>query len=255
MTIFADVQKFDVGDVVQLFDFDTTPIDDAGTVYYFTPSTYSAVYVKWRGNDYQPIDIQASGFERNANGALPRPKISVSGSTLKTPGVMNTLNLLLIANDNLRGARVTRWRTLKKYLDVVTGSSNETTSDINMYVQVDVFVVNQKTIHNKYNIEWELTAYVDYEGQKLPRRQMLKDFCTHIYRVWNGSSFDTNLSGKGSSCPYTGAAMFAADGSPVVAGHEEDDICGKKTSDCILRYVNSPLPTTAFPLISAVRVR
>jgi lambda family phage minor tail protein L len=253
MTVFADVQKFDVGDVVQLFDLDLTPIVASTVtpkVYYFTPSTYSAsTSIRWRGNTYEPIDVQATGFERSVSGALPRPKISISGATLGSAGMMQSLNTLLIAYDNLRGATITRWRTLKTYLD------NETTSDVTMFVQVDVFVVNQKTLHNKYNVEWELTAYIDYEGQKLPRRQIIKDYCTHIYRTYDTTlgDFVYNPGGKGSTCPYIDSNYFTADGIATLVNSE--DICGKRTSDCLKRFPNTPLPTTAFPFVSAVRVR
>lgn len=318
MTIIADQQKFDVGDVIELFDLDLTPISAGHSVIYFTPTIYtSSAYVKWRGNEYQAVDVQATGFERSTSGALPRPKLSMSGAVLQSSFLMSTINAELIAHDNLRGARVVRWRTLKTYID------NETTADVNMYIQVDVYVINQKTLHNKYNIEWELVAYVDYEGQKLPRRQMLKDFCTHVYRTWNSgtSAFEYNLAGKGSTCPYAGAstawqastayttgtwvipttpngyryyctvAGTSHDTEPGVGGHtawpttegtsltesgstvtwkcyhqyyKEDgtgtttaseDVCGKRTDDCLLRYPYAALPTTAFPLISATRVR
>lgn len=312
MTIIADQQKFDVGDVIELFDLDLTPILGTSTVFYFTPTIYASnEYIKWRGNTYEAVDVQATGFERNVTGALPRPKLSLSGAVLANSFVMNSINTVLIANSNLIGAKVIRWRTLKTYID------NVSTTDVSMYIQVDVYVINQKTVHNKYNIEWELTPYMDYTGQKLPRRQMLKDFCTHVYRRWEtttlweasktysvgdwvipitensyrycctvaGTSYSSqptwpttvgntvtesgstltwmcysgfvyNPEGKGSTCPYVGTSYFKENGSSTALASE--DVCGKSNADCILRYpvaTGAALPTTAFPLISATRVR
>ena len=42
MTIFADQQKFDVGDVIELFDLDLTPISAGHSIIYFTPTIYTS---------------------------------------------------------------------------------------------------------------------------------------------------------------------------------------------------------------------
>jgi lambda family phage minor tail protein L len=261
MTTFADIQKFDVGEVVQLFDLDTVPIGGS-EVYRFTPSSYTTEAIRWRGFTYMPIDVQATGFQWSTTGALPTPTLTVSGATTAVPGIMATLSAVLIAYDNLRGAYVTRWRTLKKYLD------NAATSDVVQYLQADIYVVNKKSAHNRFMIEWELCSVVDFQGQKLPRRQVLKDFCTHVYRVYNSyrsategrDVFDYNPSGRGTTCPWTamtgGPAFtnyYTADGTVTTVAN---DVCGKRTSDCILRFgVDGRLPTTAFPSVSDTRVR
>ena len=91
---------------------------------------------------------------------------------------------------------------------------------------------------------------MDYEGTYLPKGQVLRDTCTHIYRVYTDGEFVyTNA-----TCPYTGANYFKRDGSSTETASE--DVCGKKYSDCKLRYPlkSDVLPTRAFPNVARIRV-
>lgn len=247
-TMFYQTQQFDVGDLVELYDLDTRPLGSS-TILYFSPSTYGTTQIEWMSHVYTPIDVESEGFEWSSTGSLPTPKLRISGSALVSPGVIATINTLLGSYDNLRGARITRWKTLKKYLD-----NEATTSDTTQYIHADVYVINQKTQHNRYLIEFELKAMLDFEGQKIPRRQVLKDFCTHTYREWDSSmskwtfpmpTWSNTL--KGTLCPYGGDAMFTVGGEST--DEETLDVCGKRLSDCRLRFSQDPLPTTAFPMV------
>ena len=90
---------------------------------------------------------------------------------------------------------------------------------------------------------------MDQEGRKLPGRQVLKDACTHIYRFPDGmGDFDyTNA-----TCPYVGTDYFEATGAST--NDPALDKCGKKLSDCRLRFgQHGVLPTRAFPGVARVR--
>ena len=67
----------------------------------------------WAGNNYQRFPIEADGFEYSGNGQLPRPKLRVSN-------ILGYVTALLAElPSGLQGAKVTRIRTLARYLDAV----------------------------------------------------------------------------------------------------------------------------------------
>jgi phage-related protein len=113
---------------------------------------------------------------------------------------------------------------------------------------VEVYTIERKSAHTKTFVEWQLAAAIDQEGRMLPGRQVLRDTCLHRYRSFEGGTFNYSRA----SCPYTGAACFTATGTPTTA---QFDVCGKKLSDCRLRFgQNANLPTRAFPGVSRLRV-
>jgi len=229
----SDVQSPEPGEYVVLFDLDCTDI--GGITYYFTPNTITdstseeSNTVWFNGVEYQPLDVKLEGFEVTSEGTQPRPKISVANVNLTFAALLNTLN-------DLVGAKLTRRRTFKKYLDGEPGA------DPTAQFPVDLYIVDRKVSHNKYVIQWELTSFLDLTGQFIPRRQVLRDTCTHQYRIYSGGAFVyTNV-----TCPYTGANYFNEDGGVEAA--PADDKCGRRISDCQLRYPldSDELPTRAF---------
>ena len=231
--IESDVQKPDPGELVTLFELDARPL--GGEVYYFTQAQFESQAVTWRGNEYTPVSVVADGFEISGQGTLPRPKLSVSNVTYALSSAVRSWGDII-------GAVVTRWRTFRKYLD---GQPN---ANPDSHLPPDVFIVERKSEQTKTHITWELSAMMDQEGRKLPRRQVLRDTCTAIYRRWTGAAFNYVMA----TCPYTGTSCFDRDGNATT---EAADICGKKTDDCKLRFPAGPLPTHAFPAVSRTRVR
>jgi len=233
MPIASDIQKPDVGEFITLFDLDTTML--GGGVYHFVQAILTQNEVaRWRGNAYTPIDIEAEGFEVSGQGTLPTPKLRISN-------VNKAMSAAIIGFGDLLGSHVTRWRTLKKYFD------NGSTPDPNAHFPTDLYVVQRKSAHNKHLIEWELSSVLDYEGQKLPRRQILRDTCTHFYRYWTGTGF----SYAKATCPYSGVNYWNAKGESTTGAF---DRCGRRLSDCKLRFPDGPLPTSAFPGVSRTRI-
>ncbi len=65
----------------------------------------------WAGQEYMALPIEADGFAWNGQGTLPRP-------TLRVANILSTITaLILTLPDGLEGAKVTRIRTLARYLD------------------------------------------------------------------------------------------------------------------------------------------
>jgi len=83
--------------------------------------------VVWAGNSYLRFPIQCSGFEFGSTGTLPRPQISISNIFGTITAIMQDVNKTTVGND-LNGAKLTRIRTLAKYLDAVNFAPITTTS-------------------------------------------------------------------------------------------------------------------------------
>lgn len=235
--IAHDTQQLDVGEYVVLFDLDATDI--GGSVYHFTPTTITdstteiSTSIWFNGVEYFPIDVKLEGFEITSDGQQPRPRITLSNVSL-------TFASLLTSYNDLVGATLTRRRTFKKYLDGEPGA------DPTAQFPVDVYIVERKSIHNKIQIQWELSSFLDLSGRYIPGRQVLRDTCTHRYRIYVGGSFDyTDV-----TCPYVGANYFDEDGNVEV--NPSNDKCGRRLSDCNLRFPleTDELPTRAFPGVS-----
>lgn len=251
MPISRDVQKPNVGVFWEGFDIDLSKINQNQTlVYRFTQSTYESSAVVWQGNTYTPIDIVAEGFEATTEGSLPRPTLMISN-------VARTLLSTIIQLKDCVGAKVTRWRTLRAYLDGQLQAS-ENTPNLQIMPK-DIYVIDRKVEQNPLYVKWELASLLDFEGRKFPWTQFLKDFCQHTYRRgWNGSSFAYNHTNHPEliTCPYGSASMPDVGfwtSSDVTTANGANDMCSKKITGCRLRANGLPLPTTAVPGLGRVR--
>jgi lambda family phage minor tail protein L len=231
MPLQWDVQSLQPGDIVTMFDIDLAKL--GGPVLRFTPGNIGDAEVRWRGNVYRAVPVTADGFERTGRGSLPTPTMKVAASDIV---VASTL-----AFDDLRGARVVRWRTFRHYLD------GQPQADPNVFFPLDIYNVERKVNHNSAEgtIEWELSAAMDQEGKLVPGRIMTQDYCPWRYRAWTGTGFNY----ANAECIYNGTAYFKANGDPTA--NPAEDKCGKKFSDCQKRFgATRPLYYGGFPAMS-----
>jgi len=192
--------------VVELFELDLSSLNKPGYTiatgtlnYYFCnfvvpgPSDTQAVGEKpiWRKGEsdsteqeYEPIPILASGYERTSKGQIPQPEITVSNVFGVLSGLINSL-------DDLVGVRVFRRRTLGKYL------GNFATKDFDIFFPTDVFYIERKVAENNLSVTFQLASPFDVEGLMLPRRVVTHNHCLWVYRsiecgYGNGRSSDLN---------------------------------------------------------------
>lgn len=224
-------QQSTPGTLISLFDINLTEI--GGGVYHFTPGVIGSRKPRWKGIDYEPLPITASGFEKNGRGEQPTPTLSMPATDLIIASV--------IALDDLRRARVTRWQLMEENLD--NGSF-----PYDSYYPPEIYRIQQKTRHNTLTgiIEWELSTGLDLWGDQIPRRPATQRTCMWRYRVWDGGAFNY----QSATCPYSGNLLFNEDGIRVF--NPALDKCGKGLGDCELRFgIQSPLPFGAFPGMSS----
>jgi phage-related protein len=111
--ISSDINKFEPGEIIELFELDLSTGLAPVTIPVFrwhSGSTKEIQEIVWQGNKYSSFPIEAEGFEFVGKGAIPRPTITVANITSLLSGVLSTYS-------DLVGAKVTRKRTFAKYLD------------------------------------------------------------------------------------------------------------------------------------------
>lgn len=190
MTLINDVQKNWHDGIVEMFDLDLSVITaDPNDKFYFTNQIKpDSTKIQWKGNIYEPIPIASAGYEKSTTGQIAQPTLTVAN-------VLGTFTQVISELDDLVGARVTRRRTLGKYLDGEPGA------DPLQEFPIDIFFIERKTQENSMIISWELASVLDLEGLKLPRRIITQNYCQWRYR--------------GSECGYTGGILYGSNDKPI----------------------------------------
>ena len=124
------LQEINPGAVIELFtlQLDAT-LHGSTTIYRFHngANLNANGEVVWAGNSYLRFPIQCEGFEFTGTGTLPRPTISVSNIFGTLTAIMQNVNQTTVGND-LNGAKLTRIRTLARFLDAVNFAPTTTTT-------------------------------------------------------------------------------------------------------------------------------
>lgn len=187
VALTTEVQKLAPSASIELFVLDATN-QGGGLLYFHAGTNQLRQNVVWQGITYVRYPIRASGFDMNGQGLLPRPQLQVSN-------ILSAITTLLLNYSDLIGAKVTRKRTLAKFLDAVnfTGGVNPT-ADPTAEFQDDVYFVDRKASEDRDQVTFELAAAIDVAGVQLPRRQVIQNVCIWKYR--------------GAECGFTGAPLF-----------------------------------------------
>jgi len=179
------LQDADAKTVVELFDFELNNAQHGATTVYRFTNTKNELgnNIVWQGNTYTAIPLKADGYEATGKGSLPRPNISVANLN----GTFTTILALLNVDDDgnalprntrtLEGCKVTRTRTLSKYLDAVnfTGGTNSDADPTSYFRPRDIYFIDRKSMENREVISYEMCSAFDLVGVRLPKRQILPD--------------------------------------------------------------------------------
>ena len=139
----------------------------------------------WQGADYNALPLETEGFELSSQGSLPTPKLRISVDD-KGISVLSTLKAQIHLLEDPAGIRVTRQRTLAKYLDDANFSDEdrpaEQSADPNAEFPRDIFFIERISQENKRMIEFQLSSVLDLENIRLPARMMIQQRCMWFYR-------------------------------------------------------------------------
>ena len=226
MTIRADIQSLAASAIVELFELDLTPLGVAEKLYFHAGTNALGGAVVWQGVSYLAMPIEANGFEWSGKGVMPRPKMRVAN-------VDGMFGALAAQYAGLLGAKLTRRKTLAKFLDAINfpGGVNATADAAQSYPD-EVYFIDRKAAENAVFLEFELASALDLPGVMLPRRQFISNTCAWRYRS--------------SECGYVGAAMYDSADTPTTIPAQ--DACGKRLTSCKKRFgTYATLPFGGFP--------
>jgi len=196
----------------------------ATTTYYFHAGTNElSGNIQWDGQEYTRFPVQADGFEYAGTGQLPTPSLTVANLNGLLTFALIEVNTYSPGNDLIK-AKVTRIRTLSKYLDAAnfTGGSNPT-ADPQAEFPREVYYIARKSTETRDVITWDLASVFDMQGVRGPKRQAIH-MCQWIY--------------KSAECSYVGALPS----------------CSKSLSACEEHFgTNNPLPFGGFPGVGKFR--
>lgn len=123
----------------------------------------------WQGINYYYFPIVADQFAQNGDGSLPRPSLKISN-------IYPNIKDLLLNLGDLVGAKVTRKRVFKKFLDGFPDA------DSNAGLPDEVYTIGRKKLETKLYVDFELFTIIESNNIKIPRRQILQNFCHWKYR-------------------------------------------------------------------------
>jgi lambda family phage minor tail protein L len=195
--------------IIELFQLQLdADIHGSDTTHYF----FSGVNQKtatgqiiFAGDTYVALPIEADGFEFKGDGTLPRPSMRIANTDSFVSAILLAVNETTPGND-LTGAKLTRIRTLSRFLDAANFDNNTNpygTPDPTSTGEMprEVYFVDRKVTENRDLVEFELVSVFDMQGVTAPRRIALDNICQWTYR--------------GPECGYTGPEFTENDVSEV----------------------------------------
>lgn len=157
--------------------------------------------VVWQGLTYQPMGIEAEGFETSANGRLNRPKMRISNKDYFVTNLAEN-------NEDFKNGKVIRKRVFLKFLDDINFDGGNPFGEADPTAELfnEEYLVSQKTQENKTFVEFELTSPLDLDEFEVNNRRIFSKYCYWKYR--------------GEGCGYQGPPLQKADGKPFVDGQD-----------------------------------
>ena len=262
MTLNSDFQKLYVDGLITLFELDARALgagilrfhghisyedwvriysyigsdgmlgDEAqliGEVFENTESKTWYRNIIWQGQTFEPMALEVSGLEMRSDGKASAPTLSMANNI---GGIQGAVSAYCLQFGDFAGAKLKAITTLAKYLDAENFSTGNPTANPSEKRE-QIWFIEQKTSENAQQVTFELSNPVDFEGLKIPTRQ-ISNYCNWEYRS--------------EECGYIGSAMFTEKDEPT--DNPTLDRCNYRTSGCRCR--ENELHFGGFPASSMV---
>lgn len=249
--VFRTLRAFEVGVIITLYEIDLTK--KGGGVFYFTNNVFEErVPIRFRGHDYVQLPISMESVEVDSQSGPAQPRLSIATAGGPT-------NALIEQYNDLKGARVWRYRTFAEFLGYrpngAGGIEVNPTHDPAAVIGVELYVVDRKNGADNVYAEFDLVSPTDQDGVMLPLRIVRKRWCDAEYRVYEPLSPDADAHGfvnfvhVDGGCPYRGTNYFNIMDEVSDAAH---DRCSKRVTGCVARFGKTrDLPFSALPGVRA----
>ena len=205
----------DTGSIGKVFDVGTNKVWNRNII--------------WQGQTFEPLPLEVTGLEMRSDGKASAPSLAMANNIA---GVQNAVSAYCLQFNDFAGAKLKVIRTLAKYLDAENFSAGNATANPSEKRE-QIWFIEQKTSENAQQVTFELSNPVDFEGLKIPTRQ-ISNYCNWEYRS--------------EECGYIGSAMFTEKDEPT--DNPALDRCNYRTSGCRCR--ENELHFGGFPASSMV---
>ena len=228
-----DFQKLEIEGLITLYQIDATALG-AGVLYLHGHEDFelNESNIIFQGITYSPVSIASEGLEMRGDGKASSPSLSMANTI---NGVQGAVSAYCLNFSDFAGAKVTVLTTLKKYLDAANFIEGNPLAS-NEYKK-QIWFIEQKTSENFIQVSFELSNPIDFQGQRIPCRE-INNFC----------QWAVNGGYRGESCGYIGTDKYTIEDKPTT--NPELDRCSGRLQGCKLRFKDKPLPFGGFPASS-----
>lgn len=212
-------------------DSKIVPYGDFGKVWAWNRTTKEwKQNIIWQGQTFEPMALEVSGLEMRSDGKASAPTLSMANNI---GGIQGAVSAYCLQFGDFAGAKLKVITTLAKYLDAENFSAGNPLASNEAKEQL--WYIEQKTSENANAVTFELSNPIDFEGLKIPVRQ-ISNYC-HWCAMGDY---------RGEECQYIGAAMFTDKDEPT--DNPALDRCSGRLSSCRIR--NNEIRFGGFPASS-----
>ena len=126
----------------------------------------------WQANTYSKMPVTSDGDLYSGKGKLPRPTLTFSNMLGVITALMQLVNQTTAFCD-LQGAKITRRRTMGRFLDAVNFPSSVNpygTPDPSAELPREIYFIERKVTENRDNVQFELVSTFDLIGVGAPKK-------------------------------------------------------------------------------------
>ncbi len=231
MSILTELRKSSPSKIIDLFSADLSTVGGSEVLNFFSDTNELGKSLDFDSVTYTAYPFEMKGFEWDGAGQLAAPKLTIAN----LGGMISEYNRQY---QDLLGLKVTRIRTMLKYIDAVNFDSEEGNPEADTEAQFpkEVYFIDRKVAETNTTVVYDLVSALDISSVKLPRRLIIQNICQWRYKDANCNYLPSSHENR----MFTSVGIPTAD--PLL------DVCGKKLSDCKLRFgESSVLNYGAFP--------
>jgi len=170
------------------FNVNSTITDPTVYLFHAGNNMKDSLDIVWQSNTYTRIPVKAEGYKYTGKGKLPRPLISFSNLLGTITAILQLTNQTTAFSD-LAGAKVTRRRTLSRFLDATNFPSSVNpygTPDASSELPREVYFIERKTIENRDIVQFEMVGSFDLFGIAAPKKLVTRDDFAGVGTFVNG---------------------------------------------------------------------
>ena len=126
----------------------------------------------WQANTYSKMPVSSDGYLYSGKGKLPSPTLTFSNMLGVITALMQLVNQTTAFCD-LQGAKITRRRTMGRFLDAVNFTSSVNpygTPDPSAELPQEIYFIERKVTENRDVVQFELVSTFDLIGVGAPKK-------------------------------------------------------------------------------------